>query len=102
MFVAREHRQWIGEAYWKGADFIIEVVSSDADSQNRDFFEKRADYAAAGIQEYWIVDPQTERITQLALDGQQYRVQGEFGRGEQVSSTVLVGFAVDVGAVFAA
>jgi len=36
-------------------DIVIEVVS--ASSQKRDDGQKRADYLAAGVREYWIIDP---------------------------------------------
>ena len=60
--------------YLNGANLVIEVVSADDESHNRDYQEKRVDYAELGIPEYWIVDPQTERITVLGLAGRQYHV----------------------------
>jgi Uma2 family endonuclease len=102
VFVARKHPDRIGPAYCDGADIVIEVVSPDKVSQDRDYENKRADYAAAGIAEYWIVDPQTQRITVLALVGKEYRVHGEFSPGQQATSQLLAGFAVDTSAVFAA
>jgi Uma2 family endonuclease len=80
----------------------MEVVSEDAGSHKRDYQEKRADYAELGIPEYWIVDPQTERIQVLALEAGQYCVHGEFAPGEQATSRLLEGFTADVSAVFAA
>ena len=44
-----------GNRYWLGADLVAEVVSPD--DPDRDLVVKRADYAEAGIPEYWIVDP---------------------------------------------
>src|ERR1700756_4654945 len=46
------------DRYWTGADLALEVVS--ADKPERDLVDKLADYAEAGVPEYWIVDPQTE------------------------------------------
>jgi Uma2 family endonuclease len=37
------------------ADICIEIVSED--SIDRDYKEKLAEYEAAGVQEYWIIDP---------------------------------------------
>jgi Uma2 family endonuclease len=51
---------------------------------------------------YQIVDPQERRIIVLTLDGDEYRVHGEFGPGETASSVLLPGFSVSVGAVLAA
>jgi Uma2 family endonuclease len=85
-----------------GADLAMEVVSEGAENRDRDLNIKRQEYAAAGIPEYWIVDPQEQRITVLVLDGQTYRVHGEFGPGTQATSVLLPGFTVAVEAVFAA
>jgi Uma2 family endonuclease len=88
--------------YPEGADLVLEVVSEGEKDRKRDFVEKPQDYAKAGVAEYWIVDPQEERITVLTLDGPAYRQHGVFRPGEQASSVLLPGFAVDVAAVFAA
>jgi Uma2 family endonuclease len=63
---------------------------------------KREEYAAAGIAEYWIVDPREHQILVLTLDGETYRVHGEFGRGATATSRLLPGFSVSVDAVVAA
>jgi Uma2 family endonuclease len=86
------------DAYWLGADLVVEVVSPDG--SERDIEEKRLDYAEAGIPEYWIVNPLDVSITVLALDGQAYRLHGRFGRGERATSELLPGFSVSVDEVF--
>jgi Uma2 family endonuclease len=86
----------------QGADLAMEVVSEGAENRKRDLEIKRQEYAKASISEYWIVDPQEQRITVLTLDGQSYRVHGEFVPGLQATSVLLPGFIVDVEAVFAA
>lgn len=91
-----------GREYPELADLVMEVVSADAESRQRDLEEKRRDYALAGIPEYWIVDPQTKIVTVLALEGSAYRVHGEFKPGGQATSALLPGFLVDVTALFAA
>jgi Uma2 family endonuclease len=78
------------------------VVSEGEENRERDLEIKRREYAKAGIAEYWIVDPQEQRITVLVLDGQTYRVHGVFAPGDQATSVLLPGFAVAVDAVFAA
>jgi Uma2 family endonuclease len=60
---------------------------------------KRADYAAAGIPEYWIVNPEEETVTVLTLAGDSYADHGSFGRGTQATSVLLPGFVVDVHAI---
>ena len=86
------------DRYWLGADLVGEVVSPD--DPDRDLVEKRADYAAAGIPEYWIADPRGETITVLTLQGGAYAEHGTFARGESATSPLLAGLTADVSAVF--
>jgi Uma2 family endonuclease len=83
--------------YWEGADLVVEVVSPD--NPERDTHVKRVDYAEAGIAEYWIVDPEQDRVSVLRLDADVYIEHGIFGRGSVATSALLQGFAVDVDAV---
>jgi Uma2 family endonuclease len=86
----------------ESSPFVVEIVSPGTGNRKRDLVDKRRDYAKTGIREYWVVDPQAETITVLALDGHEYRVHGEFKSGETAISVWLPGFAVEVAAVFAA
>ena len=86
------------DAYWLGADLVVEVVSPDG--SRRDTEEKPLDYAEAGIPEYWIVNPLDDTITVLVLDGQAYRLHGRFRRGEHATSQLLPEFSVSVDDVF--
>jgi Uma2 family endonuclease len=102
IFISRERHVNPDDKRLDGADLVMEVVSPDDGSHERDYRKKRADYAARKIAEYWIVDPQTERVTVLALKGKQYRVHGEFAPGDEATSVLLDGFTIDVSAVFEA
>lgn len=82
--------------FWLGADLVVEIVSPD--DPERDTKIKRADYAEAGIPEYWIVDPEDETISVLRLDGDSYAEHGTFHRNETATSALLQGFAVQVDA----
>ena len=93
---ARDARS--SDRFWTGADVVVEVASPD--NPERDFVDKRRDYAEASIPEYWIVDPATETINMLRLNAQGYVEHGQCGRGEQAESVEFEGFAVDVGSVF--
>jgi Uma2 family endonuclease len=46
---------------------VIEVVSPGKVNEDRDYRYKRSEYAARGIPEYWIVDPDKAKITLLTL-----------------------------------
>lgn len=102
LFVLEKNRDKVGSRIWNGVDLAMEIVSSSDESRHRDYQKKRADYAAAGIAEYWIVDPAESRITVLKLEGDTYAVHGEFTPGDAATSVLLDGFSVDVTSVFAA
>lgn len=46
---------------------VAEIVSPGKPNEERDYRYKRSEYAARGISEYWIVDPQQGKITVLSL-----------------------------------
>jgi Uma2 family endonuclease len=102
VFMLTEHAARIGEAFWVGADRVMEVVS--AENRTQDLETKRREYARAGIPEYWIVDPREGRITVLVLTPgrRTYTSHGEFHRGDQATFRLLAGFRVDVAAALAA
>ena len=100
LFMASEQKAGIRKQYWEAADLVMEVVSENDPARDTD--TKRSDYAKAGIPEYWIVDPQSQRITVLTLPGDEYAVHGQFAVGEQAASKLLAGFEVSVKQVFAA
>ncbi len=87
-----------GNAYWRGADVVMEIVSPD--DPERDTRTKRRDYAEARIPEYWIVNPLDETITVLTLAGGEYTEHGVFRRGQPAPSACLNGFAPRVSDVF--
>jgi Uma2 family endonuclease len=69
LFVAREHLERLTEARLSGpADLVVEVVSDD--SVARDRADKFYEYQAAGIKEYWIIDPRPgcQRVDFYVLD----------------------------------
>jgi Uma2 family endonuclease len=85
-----------------GADLAIEVVSDGTENRKRDLVTKPAEYAAAGINEYWIVDPELRTITVLTLDGTAYRQHGVFRVGDTAASVFLPDLTLAVADAFAA
>jgi Uma2 family endonuclease len=86
------------DAFWLGADLVLEIVNPD--DPERDTVVKRADYAEAGIPEYWIVNPLDETVTVLALDGEAYVEHGVSARGQLAASRLIPALNVAVDAVF--
>lgn len=85
--------------YWIGADLVVEIVSPD--DPERDTVVKRADYAEAGIPEYWIVEPDAERVVVLTLRDGVYHEAGAYRQGQQIRSVLLPELAVPVQVIFA-
>jgi Uma2 family endonuclease len=44
-------------------DLVIEIVSPGQENRDRDYRHKHTEYAARGIAEYWIIDPELEQVT---------------------------------------
>jgi Uma2 family endonuclease len=86
--------------YWEAADLVVEVVSED--EPNRDWVKKKAEYAKAGIAEYWIADPRDTTVTVFSLDPgtSEYRQAGRYAAGEIARSVLLEGLTIDVAAAF--
>jgi len=86
--------------FWEGADIAMEVLSES--TRDLDLEVKRAEYARAGIPEYWIIDREDRGITVLTLQGGQYAVHGRYTEGQRAASQALAGFEVTVAEVLAA
>ncbi len=46
---------------------VVEVVSPGKVNEERDYLYKPTDYAARGIPEYWIIDPERKQVAVLRL-----------------------------------
>lgn len=89
----------LGEKFATTCDIAFEVVSEGG--EERDYVDKRADYAAAGVREYWVVDPERRSVTRFVLRGGSYEGDPDAATGGVIESVVLEGLRVDVEALFA-
>ncbi|HZO27494.1 MAG TPA: Uma2 family endonuclease [Chloroflexota bacterium] len=95
VFVRRENLDRIKPTWVDGpVDLAVEIVSPD--SVTRDYRDKLAEYQAAGIPEYWIIDPRRSeaRFYQLGDDGT-YRLS-IIGEDGIYTSRVVEGFRLRV------
>jgi len=80
---------------------IMEVVSPGHANQVRDYRYKRSEYAARGVLEYWIVDPQQDKITVLLLVEGLYE-ETVYGLGDTIASHIIPELQIDVAAILQA
>ena len=89
MYLSNANRGGIRETFIDGPpDLVFEIVSPD--SQDRDRREKFQDYQAAGVREYWIIDPLSRRLDAYRLQGRKYSQIPL--KEDRVESAVLPGF----------
>lgn len=79
---------------------VIEVVSSGQHNRDRDYRFKRTEYAARGIAEYWIIDPEMQQVTVCLWVNGQYEDSIYQGEGAIVS-TVVPDFALSAAQILA-
>ena len=96
IFLHKDHFHARHNRVWDGADLVMEVVSDDPKDRQRDYEEKLANYAEAGVAEYWIADRHRGLVIVHHLREGRYSVHGEFRRRQNATSVLLEGFAVDV------
>ncbi len=90
--VQNQHADRIEEMRVRGAaDIVVEIFSPD--SVTRDRRDKLAEYAAAGVPEYWIVDPRAgrERIDLFVLTEDRRYESAEPTADARLTSRVLPG-----------
>jgi Uma2 family endonuclease len=98
-FVAQDRLHVIGPKTIDAApDLVVEILSPG--TRRRDLETKQALYARFGVQEYWVVDPDAETVTVLALVGDRYEPVPPGDHGV-IASRVLPEFTLAVNDVFA-
>ena len=98
LFVAQERLDILTEKNVQGApSLVIEVVSDT----RMDRVRKRDLYARFGVPEYWVVDPDVDRVEVHRLAGETYAKPEIFTPPETLGYDKLPGLAVDLTTIFA-
>ncbi len=98
IFVGDDRLGIIEEKYILGSpSLLIEVVSDPRTDRVR----KRELYARAGVPEYWIVDPDADRIEIYRLSGDHYGKPQILEPGETLETPLLPGLPVSLTELFA-
>jgi Uma2 family endonuclease len=95
LFVRAEHAGRVGDTFIDGPpDWAAEVISPG--SRRVDEVEKVAEYAQAGVPEYWLVDPAAYTIRVFVLQGDVFDLASVYRAGEDAISPTLSGFHAPV------
>jgi Uma2 family endonuclease len=97
LVVLAEHDDRRREDGLHGApDLVVEILSKS--TAMRDLTDKLEMYRAAGIPEYWVVDPDGRAVHVHRLQESSERVS--FGANDRIRSPLLPGFDAVVGTLF--
>ena len=92
-----EHEFTDDQTRFPAPDLVAEVLSDL--TRGRDLGVKHDDYAAHGVREYWVLDPDTQTLRQFVLDGDEFALAMLSASGI-VRSVAVEGFALDIPALF--
>ena len=99
LFVSNERADMINHDNVRGApDLVVEILSPT--TADRDRTIKLDLYAAHGVKEYWMVDPESRTVMVLLRGESRFEVSGIYGEGQTLSSPTLEGFSVALGEIF--
>jgi Uma2 family endonuclease len=79
-------------------DLVVEIISQS--TARYDKVEKFRRYQAAGVREYWIVDPDSKTVQACVLENGRY-ILSSYDNTGSAPVTVLPGCRIDLEAVFA-
>jgi Uma2 family endonuclease len=91
------------QMFFPAPDFVVEILSKKTASKDKGI--KKEDYAAHGVREYWIIDPERQRIQQYLLlheTDTTYYEPYVYVIDEEIESRVIEGFKIPVRAIFEA
>jgi Uma2 family endonuclease len=91
----------VGGRFRAAPEIVIEILSPGASNERRDRHVKLTLYAARGVGEYWIVDPENRGVEIYRRDEAGDLVFDKSIRnGDELTCGLLPGFAVRVDALF--
>ncbi|MGH2810210.1 MAG: Uma2 family endonuclease [Actinomycetota bacterium] len=98
IFVADAHSEIITpEKIFGVPSLVVEVLSS---SSSRDRRIKKALYERHRVGEYWIVDPELDRVEIYRLDQSRYGEPSLLEAGEMLTTALMPGLAIDLSVIF--
>jgi Uma2 family endonuclease len=81
-------------------ELVVEVLSAGAANERRDREAKLKLYSTRGVQEYWIVDWQTQQLEVYRRENARLVLVATLLSGDQLSSPLLPGFHCSIDRLF--
>ena len=81
-------------------DLVIEIMSPGQENRDRDLLVKRQLYGKYGVREYWVIDTEERYILIYQLHGQSLDEVATFRADDEITTHILPGFQLKVGAIF--
>jgi Uma2 family endonuclease len=81
---------------------VVEVVSPGQANRNRDYINKRAQYAAIGVPEYWLIDSDAQTVMVLHLRKGNYCEVGTFCGNAGIASPTFPALVLTAERIFKA
>jgi len=97
-FVSAETEARLDPEHRTTADLVIEVISPGSAIYDRN--TKADTYAALGVTELWLVDEIKETLEVRTLRGDRYGDGELFAKGDQLTSSVVLGVKIAVNKIF--
>jgi len=99
IYLSKEKYEILTDSNIQGApDLIIEILSPSNKENDRIF--KKHMYEKFGVKEYWVVDPENEKLEIWELKNNKYQLAIKAGNNQVVESPSLKGLRVNLSAVF--
>jgi Uma2 family endonuclease len=99
LFVSTEQEHIITPENIRGApDLVVEILSPSTAS--RDWRDKHDLYAEHGVREYWVVDPDAQRVWVMVQRDGVFDEVGVYGRGDVLTSPTVKDFTVNLDEIF--
>ncbi|MBK7873600.1 MAG: Uma2 family endonuclease [Saprospiraceae bacterium] len=87
------------QMHFPAPDFVVEILSDSTEKNDREI--KFQDYAAHGVQEYWIIDPDKQTVEQYINENQAFELRQKFVTSGILQSVVIEGFEMEILDLFA-
>jgi len=99
LFISRERSKIIHEDGIHGApDLVIETLSPATAGRDRTL--KRTLYARSGVQEYWLIDPDSKSAEVLTLGPKGYQLAGRYEKNQTLRSPLLADLSIPLAEIF--